>query len=291
MRRTINQLSQDFDAAIDWLERQRVAPGHRFERYREILDVALATPPGTDIPIETIEYYGAICEIDQLCDIAALPDAVVDSAQARRKLRTMVDGEPFYFANQGPQDPGRDAGFELSTAARFATAGFAVRLEHPADVSVRDLAGTELQIECKRPRGPRNLEPNLVSAYRQLVRTKAVLPESIPIVAIDLTLIVNAEFRPIVYPSEKVAGDRFDAALYRFEVDHGEAFANADYHGDGEGRIAARLYSFSGMFHIGDDPPAVGTLVRLGMTEAQQRTETGARVAGLFRRLHGFDQP
>lgn len=289
MRRTIAQLSDSYDAALAWLQHQRVTPGPRFVYYRELLDLALATPPGEPIQIEPVQYYGAICEIDQLCDIARLPHDVVGSAVARQKLRTMVQGDPFYFANSGPQDPGRDAGFELATAARFAAAGYRVRLENPADVCVRDAAGAQLQIECKRPRAPRNLESNLTSAYGQLVRGQAQAPGSFPIVAVDLTLIANPTFRPLVHPSETLAGDQFDKALYRFEVAAGEAFANADYHGDGEGRICGRLYSFSGMFHIGDDPPAVGTFIRLGMTEAQQRSETGIQIGRAFQQLQGFE--
>jgi len=284
MARSIAQLAAELEQAIIWLRRHRVEPGDRILRYVELLGAAVAAGPGQPLPIAEDAYYSTVFEVSQLCDIAQLPDPVFASAEKRTKLRMLGRGELHYF-EAGNDDQGRDIGFELSTAAYFCMAGLNAQLDAPADVAVVREDGRSFQIECKRPRRVASLAANLMRAYEQIADHRHEAPDAIAMVAIDLTLVWNPEFRPIRYPTMLAAANAFDEHLYNFELKNRQAYVDARHNSRGAELMSGRLYKFQGMFHLDDGTTNVGTFWRIAMTQAEQDSPTGQEIRRVFERL------
>lgn len=286
--RSIEQLAELFARALAWMRVHGAQPGERILRYAEVLDRVIAAGPGSQLPLPEDEYYSTVLEVSQICDIAELPSRVVDSPQGRRKLRDLSRGEANYFT-AGDADQGRDIGFELATAAMFCVAGLDARLDAPADVAVFRAGARNLQIECKRPRRPTGLGSNLMRAYEQIADHRAETADSIALVAVDLTRVINPEFRPIQHASIAIAADSFDEHLRRFELANLQVLADAARDARGFEFVSGRLYKFQGMFHLHDGTASVGVFWRIAMTQAQQRSSEGLEIRAIFEQIEGFE--
>jgi len=100
-------------------------------------------------------------------------------------------------------DPGRDVAFELSIAARFARAGYAIDFGTEADLRVT-LSNSILFVECKRPKSHQKVERHVSGALRQLKERYATVgADKTPkgIVALSLNMVINPDSHLLVADS------------------------------------------------------------------------------------------
>ncbi len=169
----------------------RIAPASRFRQYLATLERALRGDS-----IDPAIRGQAHLEASQLVTVAA---ALLDkpSPAVLRKLQGMV-GDPLLPGMKG--SPGRDAGFELLTAALIKKGGLAVRLDEPDIVVATDHHA--IGIAAKRIKSLASLQSRLRDARRQLRRQGRGESPLIDhgLIALDVTYATNPKgLVPLVY--------------------------------------------------------------------------------------------
>jgi len=228
-------LAQEFEAAISWLSAYGLAIEHaRLARYRAVVrELSARLQAGTleglfeprDGALTERGVLEALYEIGELQAIHRAAPAIAASGLINR-LGTAVKGPLSYTAETERSNHPRNAAFELIVAARLSEAGFALGTSTSSRADLWfPLEARPIFVECKRPRAQRSVLPNLREAFSQIRKRcdESRRPRARGIVALDVTRIVNPEFRPIWVDSEaaleevldKLTDDLFDDLLPR----------------------------------------------------------------------------
>jgi hypothetical protein len=212
-------LLADYTQALTWMERWGATTNEgRLAAYRELLaDAAAARDQGariTDWPADRLRsLFAAICEAFDVVEIATLRDDTIRGKQD--KLREIANGSTYYDqVAPHEQDQGRDATFELLTAAKLQRAGADVALERPSDVAATR-NGFAAMIECKRPKTDAGFGRSLVGASRQFAGHRAAGNLQCAIVAIDFTRLINPDLAILPAADRNTAMDALHGAVQR----------------------------------------------------------------------------
>lgn len=194
---TYIQASNKLDDVCDWLQSIGVEYSRtRVGRYKSILNCLANYQDAGKLGDGFIEHsfeewVNATHEVAELERIYEGLGASKDQDLSRR-LSDAIKGHELYVLDSGDRS-GRDFGFELSIAAKFARAGFLVDFGHDADIKV-EIEGTDFFVECKRLKSEKKVNKRIKEGLKQLHKRykKSTQPDSSRgILAISIGKIVN----------------------------------------------------------------------------------------------------
>lgn len=290
--RNVCDIAQQLDDALAWLAAAniRLPVGGRFAKYRATLSQAcrarLVGPDRTDVAAQPSleELYTAICETSDLWQITNLPQAEI--AQHAAKLQRIIKGEASYIEQEG-QDPARDIAFQLVTAALFSRGGATVTLEEPSDVNA-SLAGTEIFVECKRPTTIPALADRIKKGYTQLGELQAKGLRAFCLIAIDLTVLINPEFKILRAKTEAQAGVLISQAIHDLAGQASADLAAAARDSVHKARVDCFLFRVLCMtVDLHDKNPRVGEFWRIA-SNVDLGSPRGVALTQVLRHLPGF---
>ncbi|MFQ2636772.1 hypothetical protein ACK3ZK_18020 [Aeromonas caviae] len=186
--------------ACAWLDDLGIAFSRtRIGRYRELFGALARCQLAGRLEAFYDEYsfeswVNAAYEVAELTRIYEGLSGQVDQAFVSR-LREAVKGQELYVLDSEHRS-GRDFSFELSMAAKFVSAGFAVDFGHDADLRI-PLNGLTLFVECKRLKSRQQIQKRIKEGVKQLHKryVKSEGPnEARGMLAISIGKTVNEKF-------------------------------------------------------------------------------------------------
>lgn len=140
-------------------------------------------------------YYAVLYEASELALLSKAWSTW--GSAARSRLEAVSKGALFYASDEDTTP--RNIAFELVVACMASRAGLHVELPTDGDVTVW-FEGSRLLVECKRVRGTRKIQRHIKKASQQTEIRKAT-KNDIGLVVLDVSTLVNPDFRRIVAPS------------------------------------------------------------------------------------------
>ena len=223
---TFSHLADDLDRAVAWVRLFGIEPNPtrlgNYVRAANLLKSAYNNARmdvlASDLPVFNNMFY-------EVLEFVAIHKALAGKYDEHlsEHVRKMVSG-PVVNTDEVPEtssNVARDTTFELALMALVAQAGLQLNFKPKVDVAL-DFEGRHYLIECKRPRGYKGLEKNLKDAKKQLTRAcgAALHTRTRGIVALDITRLVNPEFKIYVTKDPNDIDRAMVEALDNFVEDH-----------------------------------------------------------------------
>lgn len=214
------EIASHLELAIDTLQSHgiRIPNSGRFNDYLSILNQAcraqLAGKNNKDIaiPPSLFNFFVALCEANDLTLISQLPSKEIINNKAF--VQRLMAGQ-YSYTETKQSHQSRDCQFQLVTASFFQRANAQVWLESPTDVMAH-VGIWPVAIECKRPTTIPALRRRIEEGINQLRRHDQQGLNAIRMIAIDLTFLINNQFKVLLADSDSHAADLIDQHIRQF---------------------------------------------------------------------------
>lgn len=214
-RRSYEEIASDLNAACDWLNKLGFSyNGTRIAIYQNCLNsLSRHYKDGTidefNKKYKLVEFVNSAQEAAELVAIHRGLNTY-DASVLRRKIDKLLSGNE--FKNQDRNSLPRSIAFELSIAARFSEAGYAVDFDTTADMKFK-YEDKYVFVECKRNKSKRKVVKNISEAFSQLgVRYKKECTDScFGIAAFSISDLLNRGDLFLMAKNDKEVGEKAHA--------------------------------------------------------------------------------